>query len=143
LNLLAICDGLTDAEADKVVATAKLAPKTFRERPRSSLRADEGVCFTGRLAFTIDVLNDTGVQGWNSVSAHTKCGSCRIAISPITTGAVVAAVVVTAIVIVVTAVVVIATGLGVVAAVAPGLIVLVTSRISDRKVGVRSLGRLT
>ena len=70
-------------------------------------------------------------------------GSCRIAISPITTGAVVAAVVVTAIVIVVTAVVVIATGLGVVAAVAPGLIVLVTSRISDRKVGVRSLGRLT
>ena len=74
MNLLAICDGLTDAEADEVVATAKLASKTFHERPRSSLRADEGVCFTGRLALTINVLNDTGVQGWNSVSAHTRYG---------------------------------------------------------------------
>ena len=52
-------------------------------------------------------------------------GSGRIAVSSITTGAiVVAAVVITAIVVVVTTVVVIATGLSVVAAVAPGLIVL-------------------
>ena len=63
LNLLAICDGLADAEADEIIATVKLAPKTFCERPRSSLRADEGVCFTGRLTFTIDFLNDAGVQG--------------------------------------------------------------------------------
>jgi hypothetical protein len=62
LNLLAIRESLADAETDEVVATVRLAPKTFCERPRSSLRADEGVCFTGRLTFTIDVLNDGRVQ---------------------------------------------------------------------------------
>jgi len=113
LNLLAICDGLTDAEVDEVVG------------------ADEGICFAGRLTFTVDVLNDRGVQGE---------GSIRIAISPITAvviataGAVVTTVVVvvttvvvvvTAVVVVVTAVV-IATGLGVVAAVAARLIIDLT-----------------
>jgi len=44
LDLLAICDGLADAEANEVVG------------------ADEGVCFTGRLTLTIDVLNNGGVQ---------------------------------------------------------------------------------
>jgi hypothetical protein len=61
LNLLAICDGLADAEVDEIVV------------------ADKGVRFTSRLSFTINVLNDAGVQ------------SEGITISPIAGGSVVVA----------------------------------------------------
>ena len=37
------------------------------EKLRSSLRADEGVRFAGRLTLTIDVLNDGRVQSWMSM----------------------------------------------------------------------------
>lgn len=62
LNLLAVCDGLADTETDEVVArtwsTARFLYKTI-----SSLRADQGICFTGCLTLTIDVLNNGRVQG--------------------------------------------------------------------------------
>jgi len=56
LNLLAVCDGLADTKADEVVG------------------ADEGVCFTGCLTLTINILNDGGVQGE---------GGLRVPISPV------------------------------------------------------------
>ena len=74
LNLLAICDGLADAEADEIVATVKVSYKSFCERSRSSLRADKGVRFAGSLTLTIDVLNDGGVQSWSIMSAHAEYG---------------------------------------------------------------------
>jgi hypothetical protein len=58
-NLLAICDGLTETEGDEVVG------------------ADEGVSFAVCQALTIDVLNDSRVQGE---------GGLRIVVSSTTAG---------------------------------------------------------
>jgi len=71
LNLLAVCDGLADAKADKVVG------------------ADKRVCFTGCLTLAINGLNDGGVQ---------SKGGLRVAISTVVvvTPVVVSTVVVTA-----------------------------------------------
>ena len=63
LDLQAVCDGLADTEANEVVSRARLAARSSCEGPRSSLRADEGVRFTGCLTLTIDGLDDGGVQG--------------------------------------------------------------------------------
>lgn len=56
LNLLAVCDGLANAEANEVVC------------------ADEGVRFAGCLTLTVDGLNDGRVQ---------SKGGLRVAISPV------------------------------------------------------------
>jgi len=116
LNLLSICDGLADTEVDKVVG------------------ADEGVCFTGCLSFTIDVLNDRGVQGEGSVVVAVVI--ITVVVVPIVVGPVVvaAAVVVTSVVVV--APVVVVTAVVVVAAVTASLIVLTgckTIRLRDEE----------
>jgi len=62
LNLLAICDGLANAEADEVVARTGLIVISFCERPLAGLRADDRVRFTICLTLTINLLNDGGIQ---------------------------------------------------------------------------------
>jgi len=89
LNLLAICEGLALAEVDEIVV------------------ADKGVRFAIRLSFTINVLNDAGIQSEGTT------------ISSITVGAIV--VTPTVLVVVTTILVVVPTVLGAV----PAILVIV------------------
>lgn len=72
LNLLAICDSLAHAEVDEIVATARLATRWVCEKSQRNSLANKGVRFASRLSFTINVLNDAGVQSLDSGSARAE-----------------------------------------------------------------------